>query len=90
MVSHHRLFRIYGYGFPDALEVENFKRDNMLVYQMLKSACIKSDAWTWIQSFDRAADGRKAWLSLVGHYDGTGEMSKRVERAKEEITRLHY
>ena len=72
------------------LEGENFKRDNKLVYQMLKSACIKSDAWTWIQSFDRAADGRKAWLSLVGHYDGTGELSKRVERAKEEITRLHY
>jgi hypothetical protein len=60
---------------------ENFKRDNKLVYQMLKLACIKSDAWTLIQSFDRAADGRKAWLALVGHYDGTGELTKRVERA---------
>ena len=69
---------------------ENFKRDNKLVYQMLKSACVKSDAWTWIQSFDRATDGRKAWLALVNHYDGTGELSKRVERAKEEIARLHY
>jgi len=69
---------------------ENFKRDNKLVYQMLKSACIKSDAWTWIQSFDRAADGRKAWLALVGHYNGTGELNKRVERAKEELSRLHY
>ena len=39
---------------------------------------------------DCAADSRKAWLSLVGHYNGTGELSKRVERAKEEITRLHY
>ena len=77
-----------GYQMP--LEGENFKRDNKLVYQMLKSACIKSDAWTLIQSFDRAADGRKAWLSLVGHYNGTGELSKRVERAKEEINRLHY
>jgi hypothetical protein len=57
---------------------------------MLKSACIKSDAWTWIQSFDRAADGRKTWLALVGHYDGTGELNKRVERAKEELSRLHY
>ena len=69
---------------------ENFKRDNKLVYQMLKWACIKSDAWTWIQSFDRAADGRKAWLALVGHYDGTGELNKRVERAKEELSHLHY
>jgi hypothetical protein len=68
---------------------KKFKRDNKLVYQMLKLACIKSDAWTWIQSFDRAADGRKAWLALVGHYDGTGELNKWVERAKEELSRLH-
>ena len=38
------------------LEGENFKRDKKLVYQMLKLACIKSNAWTWIQSFDHAAD----------------------------------
>ena len=63
------------------LKGENFKRDNKLVYQILKSACIKSDAWTWIQSFDCAADGRKTWLS---------QLSKHVERAKEEINRLHY
>jgi hypothetical protein len=69
---------------------ENFKRDNKLVYQMLKLVCIKSDAWTWIQSLDRAADGRKAWLALLGHYNGTGELNKRVERAKEELSRLHY
>ena len=72
------------------LEGKNFKHDNKLVFQMLKSACIKSDAWAWIRSFDRAADGRKAWLALVEHYDGTGELSKRVDRAKAEIERLHY
>lgn len=69
---------------------ENFRRDNKLVYTMLKAACIKSDAWTWIQDYDRTANGRKAWLALVTHYDGSGELNKRVERAKEEIARLHY
>ena len=70
---------------------ENFKRDNKLLYQMLKSACIISDTWTWIQSFNLTADGRKAWLALVGqHYDGMGELNKRVETDKEEIVRLHY
>ena len=69
---------------------ENFRRDNKLVYTMLKAACIKSDAWTWIQDCDRTANGRKAWLALVEHYDGSGELNKRVERAKEEIARLHY
>jgi hypothetical protein len=69
---------------------ENFKRDNKLVYAMLKAACIKTDAWTWIQDHDKSANGRKAWISLIGHYDGTGELNKRLERAKEEISRLHY
>ena len=72
------------------LSGENFKRDNKLVYNMLKSACIKTDAWTWIQDHDKSSNGRKAWLTLVGHYDGTGELNKRLERAKEEISRLHY
>ena len=53
------------------LEGENFKRDNKLVFPILKSGCIKSDAWTWIQSFNRTANGRKAWLALVAQYDGT-------------------
>jgi hypothetical protein len=72
------------------LRGENFKRDNKLVYNMLKAACVKSDAWTWIQDYDKNANGRKAWQALIAHYDGTGELKKRVERAKEEIARLHY
>jgi hypothetical protein len=58
--------------FQMPLEGENFKLDNKLVFQILKLAWIKSDAWTWIQSFDCTANGRKAWLVLVAHYDGTG------------------
>jgi hypothetical protein len=73
------------------LEGENFKRDNKLVFKVLNSVCIKSDAWTWIQSFDLTANSRKARLALVAHYDGTGELlNKRVEKAKEEISCLHY
>ena len=57
---------------------------------MLKVACVKSDAWTRIQDYDKYANGRKAWQALVAHNDGTGELNKRIERAKEEIARLHY
>jgi hypothetical protein len=52
--------------FQMPLEGENFKRDDKLEFQILKSACIKSDAWTLIQSFDCTANGRKAWLLGVG------------------------
>lgn len=68
---------------------KSFKRDNRLIYGMLKAACVKTDAWTWIQDQDKSDDGWKAWQPLVPHYDGAGELSKRVERAKEEIARLH-
>jgi hypothetical protein len=75
-------------SFQMPLEFENFKLDNKLVFQILKSACIKPDAWTWIQSFERTANGRKAWLVLVAHYDGMGEFNKRAKKAKVEISCL--
>jgi hypothetical protein len=72
------------------LKGENFKRNNKLVFQILKLTCLKSNAWTWIQSFDRSSNGRKAWLALVAYYAGTEELNKRVKTAKEEISCLHY
>ena len=39
---------------------------------------------------DPSADGRKAWLVLVAHYDGYGKLNKRVQRAKMELLKLHY
>ena len=56
---------------------------------MLKAACANTDAWAWIRKNDPSADGRKAWLTLVVHYDGYGELNKYVQRAKHELTRLH-
>jgi hypothetical protein len=45
------------------LSGKNFKCDNKLVYNMLKSACIKTDAWTWIQDHDKSSKRRKVWLT---------------------------
>ena len=67
-----------------------YKADNRLVYSMLKAACIQTDAWAWIQGHDATYDGRKAWLALVGHYNGTAELNRRVARANNEIDKLHY
>ena len=72
------------------LEGQNFKHDTKLVYKMLKAACVDTDAWAWIQQHDSSADGRKAWLALVAHYDGYGELNKRIQRAKMELLKLHY
>lgn len=65
---------------------------NKIVYGvMLKEHCIKkqvkSDAWTWIQDCCyRTANGREAWLALVAHHE---KLLGDVERAREEIARLH-
>ena len=70
------------------LKGENFRRDNKLVHTMLKA---KSKTWTWIQDCcNRTANGRKAWLASVEHFDGSGKLSKCVKQAKEEIARHHY
>jgi hypothetical protein len=37
--------------FQMPLDGKNFKQDNKVVLQILKLACIKSNAWTWIQKF---------------------------------------
>jgi hypothetical protein len=44
---------------------ENYKWEYKIIYNILKVACIKSDAWMW--SHDRTSDGRKAWQSLVNY-----------------------
>jgi hypothetical protein len=49
------------------LKGENFKRDNKLVYNLLQAASVKSDAWTWIQDYDKHADNCKAWRALIAH-----------------------
>ena len=72
------------------LEGQNFKHDTKLVYKMLKAACVGTDAWAWIQQHDSSADGRRAWLTLIVHYDGYGELYKHVQRAKMELLKLHY
>jgi hypothetical protein len=51
---------------------------------------LQPNAWTWIQDHDKSANGMKAWLALVQHYDGTCELNKRCKCAKEEISQLHY
>ena len=64
------------------LEGQNFKHDNKLVCKLLKAACVDTDAWAWIQKNDPSANARKAWLVLIAHYHGYGELNKRVQRFK--------
>jgi hypothetical protein len=72
------------------LEGQNYKHDNKLVNKLLKAACVDTNVWAWIQKNDPSADGRKAWLALVAHYNGYGKLNKRVQEPKMELLRFHY
>jgi hypothetical protein len=47
-------------------------------------------AWTWISKYESKKDGRAAMKALRDHYDGPGEVEKRISYAKRELENAHY
>ena len=47
-----------------------YKEDNKRVWNVIKSLLMESPAYDHIISFDKAADGRKAWKTLRAFYEG--------------------
>jgi len=69
---------------------ERFRSDNRKVFQLLTELLSGTPAWTWISKFERAEDGKKAMKALRSHYDGPGEVEKRVAYAFSELETAHY
>jgi hypothetical protein len=76
------------YQFP--LVGNSFELDNQSVYRKLKAFLIDSPGWAWIEPHDMAEDGRAAYMSWMAHYNGKGELSKRMAIAKAKLDQLHY
>jgi len=72
------------------LQGDGFDQDNIKVYRLLKSFLVESPGWPWIEPFDTAENGREAFLAWTNHYNGQGELSKRVQLATAKIKQLHY
>ena len=72
------------------LEGTVFEADNRKVYQLLKAYLVETPGYVWIESFDATQNGRGAFQAWTQHYNGTGELSKRMQRAKTNLKRLHY
>ena len=72
------------------LEGRAFESDTQSVYRILKAQTIDTDAWEWIKNYDRNQDGRLAFLTLRQHYDGPGEVDKRIALARQQVKDLHY
>ena len=76
------------YQFP--LEGGSFELDNQVVYRKLKAFLIDSPGWAWIEPHDTAENGRAAYMAWTAHYNGQGELSKRMAIAKTRLDQLHY
>jgi hypothetical protein len=76
------------YQFP--LEGGSFELDNQAVYRKLKAFLINSPGWAWIEPHDTAENRRAAYLAWTAHYNGQGELSKRMAIAKTRLDQLHY
>lgn len=73
-----------------SLKGASFNQDNRTVFQVLKNCALKTPAWAWIRRLDSSENGRLAFAKLSKHYDGPGEVRKRIATAKKQIADIHY
>jgi hypothetical protein len=67
-----------------------YSMDNKSVYHLLKSFLINTSGWTWIEPYDTIENGHRAFLAWTSHYNGQGELLKRMAMAKARIKSLFY
>jgi len=67
-----------------------YHSDNKVVWNRLKMELLETEGWAWIQKYDRLQDGRTAWLKLCDHYDGPGEVEKRIAEANKTLASTTY
>ena len=79
--------------YEAALSGPNFICDNATVFSFLLSSMDKKDKQigiAHIKPFERAQNGRAAWLALVHHYGAGGEQKKRLEMVRMTIKNFYY
>jgi hypothetical protein len=67
----------------------HYNRDNKLVYDKLEQWVLNTDAFTWFDAAPKG-NGREAFITIVDHYEGAGETSKRTAAAEATLETLHY
>jgi hypothetical protein len=67
-----------------------FVEAHKVVYCLLKSFLMNMAGWTWIRGFNATENGCGACLAWLDHYNGQGELSKRMALAKAKIDKLFY
>ena len=67
-----------------------FNKDNQKVFEILTQLLSGTMAWTWMSSFEAAKNGKGAFTALRTHYDGPGQIEKRLGYARSILANTHY
>jgi hypothetical protein len=67
-----------------------FDEDNRKVFGIIKQSVADTPNWDWIKTLNRLQDGRRAMQTLRNHFDGPGEVEKRIAIVNQTMSRLHY
>jgi hypothetical protein len=82
--EHHRLIAV------TPLTGIEYEDDNGRVFDLLKSWTVNGPAWTWMRSFNTTRNGRRAWLSLINHFEGDAQRDKVKDQAYAAIAAAKY
>jgi hypothetical protein len=64
--------------------------DNNKVMEILTGMLSGTMAWTWISSYDTTHNGKGAFQALRAHYDGPGQIEKRLGYARNILANTSY
>jgi hypothetical protein len=72
------------------LQENDFKHDNGVVFDLLKSWTINGPAYPWTKQFSNTRNGRVAWLAMLAYYEGNVARDRVKEAAYASIANAKY
>lgn len=67
-----------------------YNKDNQKVFEILTQLLSGTMAWTWMSKYEASKNGKGAFAALRIHYDGPGQIEKRLGYARNILANTHY
>jgi hypothetical protein len=64
--------------------------DRSKVWQTIAEICIDHSCWTYVKPYQRARDGRRAYLALHTHYLGSNHVNNMANAAESKLSTAKY
>ena len=67
-----------------------YSKDNAEVWLVIRHVLYDTEGWSWISQFERARNGRAAYLAIKDHYLGTSNRSRIKMLAEKALENTYY